>query len=223
MVPSASPHTKTPTSASSPPSAPSAPRHHHATSRASAGSQQEYSCILCKQRKVRCDRGNPCSGCLRAGVDCVPGVRQPYKRRKRIHHQNAAAAAAAASLPDSDNPHRPGTGVFVSTPLRPLDNRPPPEDPRPNHPQIPSFGQYVIISSLVLVDLLSWHLISHNSVLLLPWCLFVPPTICLALHTFPWSYINPTDAPKKKPMDRSQRRGMTKRPSPSSFIAMVTS
>lgn len=29
------------------------------------------SCDLCRRRKVKCDRGNPCSNCLRSGATCV--------------------------------------------------------------------------------------------------------------------------------------------------------
>lgn len=93
--------------------------------------QQEYSCILCKQRKVRCDRATPCSGCVRAGVECVPGVRQPYKRRKR----NGT----------SRDEGRPSRARSDSLSLRVLDSRPlaNAEEPRPDRPQGPTFGQYV--------------------------------------------------------------------------------
>lgn len=41
------------------------------------------SCDLCRRRKVKCDRGNPCSHCLRAGVDCVSTIlpRPPRVRK----------------------------------------------------------------------------------------------------------------------------------------------
>ncbi|THC87962.1 hypothetical protein EYZ11_012595 [Aspergillus tanneri] len=38
-------------------------------------------CILCQQRKVRCDREFPCVNCMRAGVQCVPAVARPRRRR----------------------------------------------------------------------------------------------------------------------------------------------
>lgn len=140
MVPPISPHSKTPSASSPTSTSASIP-----TSRV-PGQQQEYSCILCKQRKVRCDRGNPCSGCVRAGVDCVPGVRQPYKRRKRIHHhhhhhQQQQQQQHQHQHGDTDNSAR--VGDFYSTPsARVLDNRPTQEEPRSQQPQIPSFGQY---------------------------------------------------------------------------------
>jgi hypothetical protein len=42
------------------------------------------SCVTCRRRKVKCDKKNPCSNCLRAKIDCVfPGPgRAPRKSRK---------------------------------------------------------------------------------------------------------------------------------------------
>ncbi|MCJ1249200.1 hypothetical protein MMC30_006423 [Trapelia coarctata] len=41
------------------------------------------SCILCKQRKVKCDRKDPCSNCNRARVECIFRAPAPPKRRKK--------------------------------------------------------------------------------------------------------------------------------------------
>ena len=41
-------------------------------SHAAVGTSRKLaSCNLCRRRKVRCDKANPCSNCLRAGVVCV--------------------------------------------------------------------------------------------------------------------------------------------------------
>ncbi|KAL6918984.1 hypothetical protein FSST1_003010 [Fusarium sambucinum] len=40
-------------------------------------------CILCQQRKVKCDRTFPCSTCVKHGVQCVPAT-QPRPRRRRF-------------------------------------------------------------------------------------------------------------------------------------------
>lgn len=42
------------------------------------------SCVTCRRRKVKCDKNNPCSHCVRAKIDCVyPGPgRAPRKSRK---------------------------------------------------------------------------------------------------------------------------------------------
>jgi Fungal Zn(2)-Cys(6) binuclear cluster domain len=74
-----------------------------------------YSCTLCKRRKVRCDKARPCAGCVRAGVDCIPSRRAHYRflRRKQRH-----SGASHSPLPD---PHRPQTTNLVT----------PEESPRP--------------------------------------------------------------------------------------------
>jgi len=40
------------------------------------------SCELCRQRKVKCDKGSPCSTCQRAGVSCV-AIKRPRLPRGR--------------------------------------------------------------------------------------------------------------------------------------------
>ncbi|GAP86108.2 putative Zn 2Cys6 transcription factor [Rosellinia necatrix] len=43
------------------------------------------SCVLCRQRKVKCDRRQPCSNCTRAGASCVhpPGAGRAAKRPRQ--------------------------------------------------------------------------------------------------------------------------------------------
>jgi hypothetical protein len=42
------------------------------------------SCDLCRRRKVKCDRGKPCSSCLRAGVACVSSIPPRVPRAKKV-------------------------------------------------------------------------------------------------------------------------------------------
>lgn len=43
-----------------------------------------HSCILCQQRKVRCDRQKPCSNCIKARAECVQSTPTlPRRRRKK--------------------------------------------------------------------------------------------------------------------------------------------
>lgn len=42
--------------------------------------KSQISCDLCQRRKVRCDKGNPCSTCQRAGVKCEVSSRQRLPR-----------------------------------------------------------------------------------------------------------------------------------------------
>ena len=44
-----------------------------------------YSCVRCANRKVKCDRQRPCSGCIKHQVDCVYNIaHSPRKKAKRI-------------------------------------------------------------------------------------------------------------------------------------------
>lgn len=47
-------------------------------------SQRVLACILCQQRKVKCDRRFPCSNCTKAGAQCVPAALVPRQRRRRF-------------------------------------------------------------------------------------------------------------------------------------------
>lgn len=42
-----------------------------------------HSCVLCQQRKVKCDRQSPCSNCKKARVECISSVSLRPRRRKR--------------------------------------------------------------------------------------------------------------------------------------------
>ncbi|KUJ11564.1 uncharacterized protein LY89DRAFT_654212 [Mollisia scopiformis] len=41
-------------------------------------------CVLCQQRKVRCDRKSPCANCIKAQVECIPSTLQPRRRRRQF-------------------------------------------------------------------------------------------------------------------------------------------
>ncbi|KAI5461256.1 hypothetical protein BGZ63DRAFT_355926 [Mariannaea sp. PMI_226] len=45
--------------------------------------QRLFACLLCQQRKVKCERKFPCGRCVRAGVECLP-VSLPRQRRRRF-------------------------------------------------------------------------------------------------------------------------------------------
>lgn len=54
-----------------------APLHH-----SSAKSQRVLACILCQQRKVKCDRKFPCANCIQHGAQCVPSTQTRPRRRR---------------------------------------------------------------------------------------------------------------------------------------------
>ncbi|KAL3490707.1 hypothetical protein BJX62DRAFT_237823 [Aspergillus germanicus] len=52
--------------------------------RTPAKSQRVLSCVLCQQRKIKCDRTFPCENCLRAKVQCIPASQIPRQRKRRF-------------------------------------------------------------------------------------------------------------------------------------------
>ncbi|KAK6854137.1 hypothetical protein PG995_009230 [Apiospora arundinis] len=61
-----------------------------ATTAAAVKSQRVLACVLCQQRKVKCDRQFPCSGCAKHGVKCVPAT-QTRRRRRRFPERDLLA------------------------------------------------------------------------------------------------------------------------------------
>ncbi|KAI1758557.1 fungal-specific transcription factor domain-containing protein [Hypoxylon sp. FL1150] len=40
-------------------------------------------CVLCQNRKIKCDRKTPCSNCIKANVTCTPSTPAPARKRRR--------------------------------------------------------------------------------------------------------------------------------------------
>lgn len=53
-------------------------------SAAASKNARVLACVLCQQRKVKCDRKFPCGHCIKAGVQCVPASLVPRQRRRRF-------------------------------------------------------------------------------------------------------------------------------------------
>lgn len=47
-------------------------------------SQRTLACVLCQQRKVKCDRKFPCSNCLKFKAECIPAALNPRQRKRRF-------------------------------------------------------------------------------------------------------------------------------------------
>jgi hypothetical protein len=41
-------------------------------------------CVLCQQRKVKCNREFPCTNCIKARAQCVPATQLARRRRRRL-------------------------------------------------------------------------------------------------------------------------------------------
>jgi hypothetical protein len=46
--------------------------------------QRVLACVLCQQRKVKCDRKYPCAHCIKSRVQCVPATQVSRRRRRRF-------------------------------------------------------------------------------------------------------------------------------------------
>lgn len=55
-----------------------------ASSRAFAKPERVLACVLCQQRKIKCDRKFPCAQCSKAGAQCAPATTVSRQRRRRF-------------------------------------------------------------------------------------------------------------------------------------------
>jgi hypothetical protein len=46
--------------------------------------QRVLACVLCQQRKVKCDRKFPCANCIKSQSKCVPATLTPRRRRRKL-------------------------------------------------------------------------------------------------------------------------------------------
>ncbi|ODA79118.1 hypothetical protein RJ55_04709 [Drechmeria coniospora] len=56
---------------------------HHALSAAPHRHARVLACVLCQQRKIKCDRNFPCANCVKANVTCTPSTPAPARKRRR--------------------------------------------------------------------------------------------------------------------------------------------
>jgi hypothetical protein len=63
------------------------------------------SCVVCRSRKVRCNKETPCSNCFRANIACVyPSTNRPPRWARRLDRlTNNAATTNAPTTQDGDN------------------------------------------------------------------------------------------------------------------------
>ena len=63
------------------------------------------SCVICRKRKVRCDKQSPCSNCSRANVACVfPSTDRPPRWARRLERITNDAPASNALSPQGTDP-----------------------------------------------------------------------------------------------------------------------
>ncbi|KAH7156723.1 fungal-specific transcription factor domain-containing protein [Dactylonectria macrodidyma] len=89
-----------------------------ASASASASATKLRSCVVCRSRKVRCDKLSPCSNCRRANIACVvPSNDRPPRWARRLERITKDAASAERTPRDAD----PGA-LQVMERLRNLEN-----------------------------------------------------------------------------------------------------
>ncbi|TGJ78409.1 hypothetical protein E0Z10_g10356 [Xylaria hypoxylon] len=75
------------------------------TTTTTAAPPKQRSCVVCRSRKVRCNKESPCSNCRRAGIPCVvPSTDRPPRWAKRLERFAHNAAARERSAPAVDPP-----------------------------------------------------------------------------------------------------------------------
>ena len=70
---------------------------------ASASKPKVRSCVVCRTRKVRCDRQSPCSNCRRANIACVfPSTDRPPRWARRLERITKEEASKPKKSQDPD-------------------------------------------------------------------------------------------------------------------------
>ena len=68
------------------------PNDHAASTAPNTNPAKPFSCVVCHNRKVKCDRNEPCRNCAKAQIDCIYRVPPPPRRRKRERDATANAS-----------------------------------------------------------------------------------------------------------------------------------
>lgn len=102
------------------------------------------SCVLCQQRKVKCDKKRPCSTCVKARVQCTAPSPAPRCRKSRIskpaddiHSRLRRCEELLQKLLDSQNPRVAATLTPGPAPLSI-------EAPHESIAPIPSVGGFLV-------------------------------------------------------------------------------
>ena len=62
------------------------------------------SCVVCRSRRVRCDKLSPCSNCRRANIECVvPSNDRPPRWARRLEHLTNATSVSPNTEPPPSN------------------------------------------------------------------------------------------------------------------------
>src|ERR1700743_1101802 len=106
------------------------------------GRPESFSCFICRQRKVKCDRGHPCSNCVKAAEKCSyiapvrgkrriskpakEGLHAKLKRYERLLESHGLDPEVSTNGPPSDR-----RAVSVADAEMAEDSEPPTKPPAP--------------------------------------------------------------------------------------------
>lgn len=72
------------------------------------------SCVICRKRKVRCDKLSPCTNCKRANIACVvPSDDRPPRWARRLDRFTNTTAAPGTTSQDATAVGGPGAGLVM--------------------------------------------------------------------------------------------------------------
>ena len=112
----------------------------------SSAAQVRLSCEECRHRKVKCDKLNPCSGCVRHGFAChlVESARPPQDLRKPPKQATASDTELADRVANLEQLlKRVSSGRYGSTSFEALSSAIPNSDTEPNSEiKMPNIGEW---------------------------------------------------------------------------------
>lgn len=86
----------------------------------------QLSCALCRDRKLKCDKLDPCTNCTSSGVTCVPVYRPRLPRGRHARRSRENSSSKSTTPPQSTNRRRnandAGTAACMSRPIDPAEN-----------------------------------------------------------------------------------------------------
>lgn len=142
------------------------------TKAAGSRPQRVLSCILCQQRKVKCDRRFPCANCTRAGVECIaPSATRPQRKRRFPERMLLDRLRHYESLLRQNN--------IDFTPLHPSDST-----VDPNTPSSSETGASPENSERPAVRILDKNRVPHVTETVYELFAFLPCTIIKSDHCF---------------------------------------
>jgi hypothetical protein len=79
-----------------------------------SSSAKPRSCVICRKRKVRCDKLSPCTNCKRANIACVvPSDDRPPRWARRLDRFTSSTAGSGTTSQDASAVGGPAAGLVM--------------------------------------------------------------------------------------------------------------